>query len=279
MITVVYSVVEYETEHEAECNKMQIGGKWYEKEVLWGNIGRPYNLNVHKGTNTLFFSYALPETYSEADFQLAYYHIDTRNYDTIAGIQGGCAIAVDQYNDIVYLGGTDGIFKYNMMTKIADQYREQGKNIWALFYKRNLFYINYPNQKLYIEIEETFSLVKEFEDFEVDNFFVSSNNEIYFANRSGYFRYDNEKLRAILINEFITVRQIVEDNDENLYLSTNAGVFANTGFYGLKKIIPQRNIYGIAFDRDNNLIYADDSSIIQLKPSDTGCPDENKGHW
>ncbi|KAF9406334.1 hypothetical protein HW555_013258 [Spodoptera exigua] len=163
---------------EIACNRLKIGDNWYDRDTLWANIGRPYNLNVHRSSNSLFFSYSLPETYADVDFQLAYFNIDTREYQTIAGIRGGCSVAIDQMNDEIYLGGSDGIYKYNMLTKLADFYKEKGKNIWSLFYKKNLFYISYPDQKLHIEYDGKFATVKEFENFEIDYFHFTGKEEL-----------------------------------------------------------------------------------------------------
>ncbi|XP_021197491.2 ommochrome-binding protein [Helicoverpa armigera] len=263
---------------EVACNRIKIGENWYDRDTLWGNIGRPYNLNVHRGSNSLFFSYSLPETYSDVDFQLAYFNIDTREYQTIAGIRGGCSVAIDQMNDDIYLGGSDGIYKYNMLTKLADFYKEKGKNIWSLFFKKNLFYISYPDQKLHIEFDGKFATVKEFENFEIDYFHVSSANVIYFANKTGLYKYDNDKMVAQVVNELITVRQIVEDNEGDTYIVSNFGVFADGKFEGLKKILDMKNIYGLAFDKDNNFIYSDEKNIIKLEYSVVGC-DKKHVHW
>lgn len=261
------------------CNRVQIGDQWYERDVLWSHIGRPYNLNIHKGTNILFFSYSLTEFYSDVDFELGYINIDTLESSVIAGIKGGCAIAIDQDNDVVFLGGSDGIYKYNMMTKIADLYKEEGKNIWSLFYRKNLFYISYPNQRLYIEIDGIFLTVKEFEDFEVDNFFATGNNEVYYANKTGFYKINNIDLKSELVNELITVRQITEDNDENMYLATNIGIYAMADMFPMRRILDMKNIYGLAFDRQNRFIISDDTSIILLKPSTTGCRLDIDLHW
>lgn len=263
---------------EVACNRLKIGDNWYDRHILWANIGRPYNLNVHKTSNSLFFSYSLPETYSDVDFQLGYFNIDSKEYQTIAGIRGGCSVAIDQMNDDIFLGGSDGIYKYNMLTKLADFYKEKGKNIWSLFYRKNLFYISYPDQKLHIEYDGKFATVKEFENFEIDHFHVSSMNIIYFANKTGLYKYDNEKMIAQSVNELVTVRQIVEDNEGDTYVVTNFGVFADGKFEGLKKILDIKNIYGLTFDKDNNFIYSDEKNIIRLVYSLVGC-DKKHMHW
>lgn len=260
---------------EIACNRLKIGENWYDQEVFWSNLGRPYNLNVHKSSNTLFFSYSLPESYSDVDFQLGQYNLDTKEYQTIAGIKGGCSVAIDQLNDEIFLGGSDGIYKYNMLTKLADFYKEKGKNVWSLFFKKNLFYISYPDQKLHIQYDGKFAKVKEFEDIEIDHFYVTSSNTIYYANKTGLFKYDNENMKAESVSELITVRQIVEDNEGDTYMCTNIGVLADGKFDGFKKILDMKNIYGLAFDRDNNLIFSDETNIIKLKYNPVGCDVKN----
>lgn len=255
------------------CNRIQIGEQWYERDVLWSHIGRPYNLNIHKGSNILFFSY------SDVDFQLGYINIDTLESSVIAGIKGGCAIAIDQDNDVVFLGGSDGIYKYNMMTRIADLYKEEGKNIWSLFYRKNLFYISYPSQKLHIEIDGSFLSVKEFEDFEVDNFFATGNNDIFYSNKTAFYKINNISLQSEMVNELISVRQITEDNEENMYLTTNTGIYIMSDMFPMRLILDMRNIYGLAFDTRNRFVISDENSIILLKPSTTGCKVDVDLHW
>ncbi|XP_072932611.1 ommochrome-binding protein-like [Epargyreus clarus] len=261
---------------EKTCDRIQIDNQWYHKQILWMDNGRPYHLNVHKQTNTLFFSYSVPATYSDIDFQLVTLNLETKEYLNIAGIRGGCATAVDQGNDEVYLGGSDGIYKYNMATKLADYYKEKDKNIWSLFYRRNLFYVSYPDQKLYMEVDGKFALVKEFQNFEVDQFFTTNDGEIYYGNNTGLYRYNKNKLRSEVINDLITIRQITEDNNGTIYTCTNFGVFTiRNGIY--KKVLDMRNVYGLSFDRDNNFILSDDRRVMKLLKSNVSCVDTD--HW
>lgn len=275
---VIFSTITFSarTVPERPCNRLKINDKWYERELIMHNVGRPYHLNVHKATNTLFFSYSLSDTYSDVDFQLAYMHLDSREHQVIAGIRGGCSVAIDQANDDIYLGGSDGIYKYNMLTKLADFYKEKGKNIWALYFKENLFYISYPDQKLYIDVDGRFIRVSEFENFEVDNFYVAVNRDIYFANKTGFYKLDRTMGNIDAVSDLLTVRQIVEDHEGSMYICTNFGIYirSNDEF---SRIIGQKNIYGLAFDKDNHFIFSDDKNIIRLKESDGDCVKDI--HW
>ncbi|CAK1540916.1 unnamed protein product [Leptosia nina] len=252
-----------------------MGNKWYIKEILWSHVGRAFNLNIHKASNSLLFSFSVLESYSDLNFLLAYYNIDTKDYSVIAGIPDGCAVAIDQKNDEIFLGGSDGIYKYNMITKIADFHKEKGKNIWNLFFKRNLFYINYPDQQLYMEIDDKFAKVKEFEATQIDYFHICNNNDIIYANKTGLYKFENGPSRAYAINELISVRQITEDIEGNVYVCSNIGIFRYDK-EKLHKILDIRNLHGLAFDRDNSLIVSDEKRIFKLVESHIGCIEEEQ---
>ncbi|XP_064074786.1 uncharacterized protein LOC113396032 [Vanessa tameamea] len=261
------------------CDRLKIGENWYEREILVSDLGRPYNLNIHKATNTLFFSYTQPETYSDVDFQLAYYNLDSNDYHNIIGIRGGCAVAIDQASDVIYLGGSEGIYKYNMLTRLADVYKEDGVNIWSLFYRRNLFYISYPDQRLYMEFDGTFVSVKEFNDIEIDHFHINNDNDIYFSNKTGLYKTNNSAKNIEVVNDLILVRQIVEDVDENLYVCSNLGLYL-VRKHGIERISDIKNVHGLTFDRDNNYILSDEKNIMKLIYSKSGCMVvDNNRHW
>lgn len=262
---------------EKPCNRFKIGDNYFEKELVWTGIGRPYNLNAHRRSNTIFFSYSTVDRFEDVDFQLAYVDIDSKLPQNIAGIRGGCAVTINQKTDDIYLGGIEGIYKYNMVTKIADFYSEAGKNIWSLSYNRNLFYISYPDQKLFIEVNGKFAVVKEFKYFEVDHFHVSNKGWIYFANSSGLFTYDNYKMKVYVLNNLLTVRQMAEDAEGNMYICAASGVYVITkDNKTLKQVIDLKNLHGLTFDRENNIIFSDESSIIRLQYRVNGCDEPNK---
>ncbi|XP_053619706.1 ommochrome-binding protein-like isoform X2 [Plodia interpunctella] len=253
------------------CDSVKIRGTWYIKVVIWKDVIRPMNLNVHKSSNTLFFSYSVSDTIVDVDSQIAYIHLNRDEFGAVSGVIGGCAIAIDQYDDIIYLGGSHGIYTYNMYTKLTDPYKGDNINIWSLFYNRNLFCITFPKQKLYVEIDGNFAPVREFERCEVDQFFAN-NKYMFFANKTGLFSYNVNRSRAEIIQNVISVRQITEDNNENIYVCSNLGTFLLKDGK-LIKFINLKSIYGIAFDNDDNIIYSSDREIVKLVRSEKGCLD------
>lgn len=270
-LPLILTISSVHTFHVSRCNLSKIGDRFYYREVLWGNLGRPCNLHFHRTTNTLFFSTG-SNAQSDINFQIAYYNMATKEYQIIAGIRDGCTLAIDA-NDDIYMGGSDGIYNYNLVTGIADYYKEKGHNIWELFYRRSLFYISYPEQTLYMEFQDKFIIVKEFQHFEIDHFYISEKGEIYFANKTGLYRYDKINQYVDIISEMISVRQIVGDLKDNVYIVTNFGIYLDN-IEGLTKILDLKNVFGLAFDMENHFLISNDTCIIKLYPITQNCDSE-----
>ncbi|XP_013196895.2 ommochrome-binding protein-like [Amyelois transitella] len=258
--------------YNSTCENVKINDNWYKRDILWSHVKRPMNLNVHRSSNTLFFSYSVSDSYVDIDVQIGYMQLNTGETGGVEGVIGGCAIAIDQYDDIIYLGGSKGIYTYNMFTKKADEYREY-INVWALFYNRFLFYISFPYQKLHVEVNGKFITVTEFVNIEVDHYF-SNDREVFIANKSGLFKYNVNEMKIETINDVILVRHITEDNLGNVYVCSNVGVFLLKDGK-LHVFIESRSIYSLAFDNRNNIIYSTNDDIVRLSRTDKGCFDEN----
>ncbi|XP_061723299.1 ommochrome-binding protein-like [Cydia pomonella] len=238
---------------------------YYTKEVLllWNRSGmKPCCLNVHKYTNTLFFCFSRPQNF---DSQVAFLNMDTKETETITGIKKGCANTVDQENDIVYLGGSKGIYKYNMETKKPEFYAEKDVHIKSLFYKERLYYIRHPDKKVFIEHEGQFAHISEFMDLKIDHFLVSREGIVYFTVKNNIYIYDKNETQWDLkgLRKAHTVNAMAEDNNGIVYLGTDRGVFTVVK-NGLQKFMNEKNIVGITTDKQDNLIFADNFSIFRL---------------
>ncbi|XP_063389599.1 ommochrome-binding protein-like [Cydia fagiglandana] len=239
--------------------------RYYAKEVLllWNRSGiKPLFLNVHKSTNTLFFCLSRPQNF---DSQIAFLKLNTKETETIQGIKKGCANAIDQVNDIVYLGGLRGIYKYNMDTKRPEFYAEPDVHIKSLFFKDRLYYIRHPDKKVFIEYEGQFAHISEFVDLKVDHFLVSKQGIVYFTVKNNIYIYDKNETQWDLkgLKKSHTVTAIGEDNNGLVYLCTDRGVFTVV-HNGIQKFMNENNILGITTDNNDNLILADNDSIFRL---------------
>ncbi|KAJ2941607.1 hypothetical protein O0L34_g14663 [Tuta absoluta] len=253
--------------HQVSCGGMIFNHVYYDKEQVNCNLGRPYNLMYHKFSNTIYFSHTiLNET--EVDFAIMSCHLDKKQCANINGVPGGYALAYDMGNDDIFMGGHNGIYKYNFLTKKADYFSERGKSIWALFVRRNFYYIEYPTQKLFVYKEDTFVPVAEAMYIEIDQFFVSRFGEIYFANKTALFKVTKTTREVIVLNDVLVIRQIAEDNYGDVYFCANDGIYIEQKpAPSLKKLADIDQAFGLAFDQHDHVIYSDKDCIFRLIPS------------
>ncbi|XP_063541945.1 ommochrome-binding protein-like [Cydia strobilella] len=238
---------------------------YYTKEVLllWNRSDmKPCCLNVHKSTNTLFFCFNRPQNF---DSQVAFFNMDTKETETVMGIKKGCASAIDQDNDVVYLGGLKGIYKYDMETKKPEFYAEKDVHIKSLFYKERLYYIRHPDKKVFIEYDGQFAHISEFMDLKLDHFLVSKGGIVYFTVKNNIYIYDKNETQWDLkgLRKTHAVNAIGEGNNGVVYLCTDRGVYTVVK-NGLQKFMNEKNIVGITTDKNDNLILADNVSIFRL---------------
>ncbi|XP_050357693.1 ommochrome-binding protein-like [Nymphalis io] len=252
---------------EISCNGLVFGQVYYDREVLMENLGRPYNLVVHKYSGTLFFSHTIHKG-TEVDFKIMAYDLNKRVYKDVKGIPGGYAIAYDPGNDDIYFGGHDGIYKYNFLTKSAEFFAEEGKSIWGLFIRNNFYYIDYPTQKLHVYIDDKFVKVAEAVNIEIDNFFVTRQQDIYFSNKTALYKVDKITRSTTVLDDDIAVRQIADDSYGDIYICGTNGIYVEDKPYTrIKQLAEIENVFGMTFDEHDRVIYSDKYTIYRLLPS------------
>ncbi|XP_063834447.1 ommochrome-binding protein-like [Ostrinia nubilalis] len=252
------------------CDGIIFNHVYFDRELLVNNLGRPYNLVMHKFSGLLFFSHTV-QNGTHADFLITTCHIDKRTCSNVSGVPGGYAIAYDAGNDDIYLGGHDGIYKYNFLTKSADFFAEEGKSIWGLFVRRNFYYIEYPTQKLRVYQDDEFLPVAEAINIEVDHFFISKHMDIYFSNRTALYKVEKPKKEAIVLSDEVVIRQIVEDSYGDTYFCTSDGIYIeDKPYHRIKKVAHIVQAFGLTFDEHDQIVYSDRNAIYRLKPSKVG---------
>ncbi|CAH2096745.1 unnamed protein product [Euphydryas editha] len=264
----MFCVVEHSVEtDEISCNGLLFDHVYYDREVLLENLGRPYNLVMHKFSATLFFSHTVQKG-TEVDFEIMTYDLNKNITSVVEGVPGGYAIAYDPGNDDIYVGGHDGIYKYNFLTKSAEFFAEEGKSIWGLFIRKNFYYIEYPTQKLHVYIDDKFVQVAEAVNIEVDNFFTTKRFDVYFSNKTALYKVDRISRSPLMLNDDIVVRQIIEDSFGDIYIGGNSGIYVEDKPYNrIRKVANIDNLFGMTFDENDHIIYSDKNAIYRLIPS------------
>ncbi|CAK1594743.1 unnamed protein product [Parnassius mnemosyne] len=257
----------YETTNQTLCDGIIFQQVYYDKEVLVTNLGRPYNLVLHKYTGDLFFSHTI-HTGTQVDFGIMACHVDSKKCYPVDGVPGGYAIGYDSAKDDLYFGGHNGIYKYNFVTKKAEFFAEEGKSIWGIFVKSNFYYIEYPTQRLYVYRRKKFVQVAKAIGIEILIFFISKKLEIYFSNKTALYKVDKVSKLPIVLNDEIITRQIVEDNYGDVYFCADDGIYIEESpFHRVKRAAYINQGFGMTFDEHERIIYSDRNSIYILNPS------------
>ncbi|KAI5641046.1 ommochrome-binding protein-like [Phthorimaea operculella] len=254
---------------QVSCGGLIFNDVYFDKDLISCNLGTPINLMYYKYKNAIYFSHTLKNE-TEVDFAIMSCHLDEKKCTDVKGIPGGYALAYDMGNDDIFMGGHDGIYKYNFLTKKADFFAERGKSIWALFVRSNFYYIEYPTQKLFWYIDDTFVPVAIAIDIEIDQFFVSRLGDIYFANKTALYKVTKlaRERREVILNDDLIIRQIAEDNDGEVYFCANDGIYMEQKPANhLKKLADIDQPFGLAFDQHDHVIYSDKDCIFRLIPS------------
>lgn len=249
------------------CNGVIFNDVYFDREIIFKNLGRPYNLFMHKYSETIYFSNTLRNE-THIDFVITLCEINERECIDITDVPGGYAIAYDSDNDDVYFGGHDGLYKFNPVTNKANFFAEKGKSIWGLFVKNKIYYIEYPSQKLFVYKEDSFVKVTAAQNIEIDNFYITKNNDVYYSNKTALFKLEKGSKDVVYLNDELVIRQIVEDSFGDVYFVASDGVYLEDKPYDrVKKLANIDQAFGLTFDGNDKIIYSNKDSINRLNPS------------
>lgn len=253
-----------------ECDGYFINGVYHEKQILKSNLDRPYLLSLDRDTNILYFSYSLD---SDDDlFQSAYINVQTKEFEKIEGVENGFTQTIDETTHDVYIGGSDGIYKYSPNTKTVEYFAARGTNIWRVYFKDVLYYSNFPSQFLYTFIDNKIKRFTDLEDTKVDEFLID-NNDIFFVNETGFYQQERGTKNAIPYPNITTVRALTLDAEGKPYVCTKDGVYAiDKEKKEFHKLIEINDAFGLTFDKENNIIYSDATELVKLQANkNTNC--------
>lgn len=254
-----------------KCDGVVVHNINHQKEILKENVGSPYQLAIDYNTNTLFFSYSTHAT--TTTFASAYLNLKSNDFGIIEGINGGFANTVDSDGNRVYLGGSDGIYKFDYDSKKAVHIDETSHNIWQMFFKGDLYYTTYPEEHVYVYKENKQQRVAELADTHGMLVALDNDDNIYFSNSTGLFVYKKVKDYILFLGDY-NLNGITSDVNGNLYFSTPNGLYSiDSESKKIDDIATLDNVYGLAVEADGSIIYASEDSVVRLKPTKTKCLD------
>lgn len=244
-----------------------INGIPYKRQVLLSGANVPSKLSLDRQTNHLFFSVNASEV-ARQSFHSVVLNLDTGAKAIIPGIRNGFASAVDPVGS-VYLGGSEGIFQFNYDTHNVNKPAIiSGVDVFDMYFQNGLYFVETATQNLFKWKNNEKSIVDTVEGYGIQYFAVSPNGDILFVNSTGAYLMRYETLYPMTFggaSRGTHFRGVTIDVNGVPYLIAQDGIYTvDMTHRHIVRILPMENGYGLAFDRDNNIVYSDDRSVVKL---------------
>ncbi|KAJ0170616.1 hypothetical protein K1T71_013987 [Dendrolimus kikuchii] len=263
LLTIQAGVIKIEN-----CDGLTVNGICHKQEILHENLGGPILLSVDLKSNVLYFSYHFPNLlYTTARLSL-----DTKEFKNIEGVTFGYTQAVDRNSHDVYIGGSDGLYKYDAVADKATFIGVKGAYVLRVYYKDVLYYSSYPTKSLNTFENGVSKKIPGLEDTKVDQFFIDD-GFIYFTNDTGLYSWKKGTKDTVLYNSprptgFRGSRGFALDTKGMVHICMQDGVYViKEDSLTVEKIVNLDNAFGCAIDKNNNVVYSDGTRLVRLLPS------------
>lgn len=192
-----------------------------------------------------------------------------KEFKKITSVPSGFAQSVDSTNDEVYIGANNGIYKYDPKKDTAELYAANGTNIWILYFHDDLYYSDFPLQFLYVVKNGESVRFKDLEDTKVDMFVIDKDDDIFYSNDTGLYgqKKGTKDAKLYKVFDISSARGLTIDKNGIVHACMKDGVYVvNKIAKRFDKILELDDGFGVAFDRNNNMVYSDANSVYILKP-------------
>lgn len=244
-----------------------INGTPYIKKILLTGVRVPSKFSIDRLRNNLFFCINSDE-FSNQSFYSVILNLDTGLNAIIPSIRNGYASAVDPSGS-VYIGGSDGIYRFNYDTRDVDiPGLLVGVDICDMYFHKCLYFVETASQSLFMWKDDKKIEVEHLEGYVVQHFLVNTYGDILFVNPSGVHMLRKGTESPISFN--IPSREahfhgVTTDANGESYLIGQDGMYTVDMIERqVVRITPMNNGYGLAFDKDNNIIYSNERYVAKL---------------
>ncbi|XP_045766253.1 ommochrome-binding protein-like [Maniola jurtina] len=249
-------------------NCLMVRKKAYKKQVVLADVNIPYKFSIDRNRNKLFFCINADE-FSDQSFHNVILDLNTASVEVVPNIRNGFASAVDQNTGSVYLGGSDGIYKYSYQTHdIEKPALVRGVDIFDMHFKDDLYFVDTTNLDLHVLRNNQQSIVPSVEEYGIHHCAIDGNDNLILANPTGLFLMPKGAKSPIRLsgNDNIeNIRGITTDVHGEPYLIAQNGIYSIDHVNKqVEMILPLENGYALAFDKDNNIIFSDERSVVKL---------------
>ncbi|KAJ2939087.1 hypothetical protein O0L34_g10275 [Tuta absoluta] len=243
-----------------------INGVHYEKEILKDGLTIPSHFAMDHTTDNLYFTHYMSNV---SDYLNARFDINTKEIELITGVENGFTQTVDPNTHDVYIGGNDGIYKYDRENKKAERFFANKNRIHKLFFKDNLYFVEAYTWILYKVSNGEKVKVKDFEDIELHHLFIDSKDTFFYGNNLGLFYRIKGSNNSVIVKRKQPVYPVIDiaaDMNNNVYTVSDDGIYVFKKDEGeLEKVYDGQGLHSFAFDSHNNIVFGDYTKIVLLK--------------
>lgn len=238
----------------------------YKKHVILADVNYPTKLSIDRHQNNVVFCINADE-FSDQSFHSVILNLERGLPFVVPGIRNGFASAVDHTNGSVYLGGSDGIYVYNHETKTIDRPAlVSGIDIFDMFFQKYLYFVDTATQSLHILKDGKQMKVSNLDEHLIHHFVVDEKGNLYFVDPRGLYILKRGKHRAILLDDTtLHYRGVTLDKHGAPHFIAQDGIYEINRETGqIEKKLSLEKGFGLAFDKNNNIVYSLERELIRL---------------
>lgn len=233
-----------------------------------------HKIDLQRSKDVLYFSFE-PTFEDEEYYKIGF--VDLEHPDE-HGIISGTQILnfgtfdIDQANNLIYFGGSDGIFILDNNLKTFSAYSSRGDTITNVFYKNQLYFTRYEDKGIIVKKGDYFQTI--LEDWPIRKFLVVEKenvNYVIFLSNLGLFVSKGNTVHRISKNAYF--RGLTMDLDGNVYAWWLDGIYKvmlskNVAYSTLVRVAKLPTIGAMAFDNNNNILFTSDKSLFIMKQTE-----------
>lgn len=267
----IFILTIYATAKNEECGSVTIRGKPHKRDVWVRDLKCPYQLSFYKEQDILFYTYDVGIE-NEDTFEIAYYLKHNKTSHIIHNVTNGFATAIDQENHTIYIGSNSGIYKCNPKeTNMTIIHKFISKfNIWSLIFKKHLYFISYPSQRLF-EVKENNGNHSVFKVHEIKeriyHYAIDGNENQYIVNKTGLYKINATLHRTLIDDKKVFTCMTADNKGEIHFCDRHSGIYVHNKHNNTLDIVVNiNNVYGLTFDKNNTMIVSNNKEIVSFVP-------------
>ncbi|CAH2055927.1 unnamed protein product, partial [Iphiclides podalirius] len=227
-----------------------------------------HKMGILRSGNVLYFSFE-PALEDIEYYKVGFVNLDNPElYGTISAgtkVMNFGTFDVDQTNEFVYLGGSDGIFVLETKENILAFFSSRGDSIQNLVFKSNVYFVINGQRKITRKKGDNFDAYLETD--RIKNFVITKSDVVIYLSVFGLFASKRNETVQLSKNAFF--RGITIDLDDTVYAWWVDGIYKvllekNLSQSRIERVAYLPNIGSMVFDNDNNILFTSDRDLYAL---------------